>query len=183
LDSWIARTRALGEKEIAACARSIASAHPRVKAALPIKLSCEMLPQLSKENQKNLDDSAKFSFWRNLSASYSLLITTTDNEQILVPLQPNLVGSHPIGQCSWKDLRSRLPGFNELEATGVDGDSSIQLHGAGFAWQSFNTYDLWDVFKDSPILCISDAFLLFTPDTGDTDYLRTLAREYQPIMP
>jgi hypothetical protein len=103
-------------------------------------------PSSSEKDSGSLDRNLAY-----ISANYAILLRAVEHEEIMIPVQMNILGSHPLGLCSWKDGARALPG-------------SRSQAGAGHSWNTFNVFELGDVFRNSlrnsPLLCISDARLL-----------------------
>ncbi|KAF2660384.1 hypothetical protein K491DRAFT_674886 [Lophiostoma macrostomum CBS 122681] len=164
--AWTAWSRTVEEKALAICARYIASGHPKVASAVPLKLSREMPPQFGRDHARKTaeSDARHFGPICYLSASLVILLMTTDGDDILIPTHINIVGSHALGACHWKERSACLPVF-----PGQSNEAMTKFISARHAWNIINVYDLWDIFKDSEILSISDAFLLFPWDWRDGD--------------
>jgi hypothetical protein len=148
LKAWIASSRQIEEKALSICTKRLPSAHPNITFAIPVKLGHEMRkpPSSSEKDSGSLDRNLAY-----ISANYAILLRAVEHEEIMIPVQMNILGSHPLGLCSWKDGARALPG-------------SRSQAGAGHSWNTFNVFELGDVFRNSlrnsPLLCISDARLL-----------------------
>jgi hypothetical protein len=124
---WIAQSRPFEEEAIGICARYLVSAHADVVAAVPIKLSREIMPQMGRGAGEEAERDLKL----------ALLITTTDEEEILVPIHLNLVSSHPPGLCQWKEREVDFSTLKKLRCVWYQlGLVMLGIHGT---YSSFET--------------------------------------------